>query len=41
VRIAVRVAGSNFKLPADNTIGSMLFPWLARRSCSVIQSVRK
>ena len=37
--IAVRVAGNNFKLPADNevcrnstTIDSMLFPWLARPS---------
>jgi hypothetical protein len=39
------VAGNNFKLPADNevcrnltTIGSMLFQWLARLSCSVIAS---
>ena len=43
--IAVRVARNNFKLPADNevcrnstTIDSMLFPWLARPSCSVIPS---
>jgi hypothetical protein len=39
------VAENNFKLPADNevcrnstTIGSMLFQWLARLSCSVIPS---
>jgi four helix bundle protein len=46
--IAVRVAGNNFKLPADNevcrnstTIDSMLFPWLARPSCSVILITRR